>query len=46
MAGAATDYTEVMGLKERTGSWKIALFLPLVTVPQVLALGYILNFFG
>lgn len=46
MAGAATDYTEVMGLKERTGSWKIALFLPLVTVPQVLVLGYILNFFG
>jgi uncharacterized membrane protein YraQ (UPF0718 family) len=46
MAGAATDYTEIMGLKERTGSWKIALFLPLVTVPQVLILGYILNVMG
>ncbi len=46
MAGAATDYTEIMGLKERTGSWKIALFLPLVTVPQVLLLGYILNMVG
>lgn len=43
MAGAATDYTEIMGIKERTASWKIALFLPLVTVPQVLVLGYILN---
>lgn len=43
MAGAATDYTEIMGLKERTKSWKIALFLPVVTVPQVLLLGFILN---
>ena len=46
MAGVATDYTEVMGLKERTGSWKIAFFLPLVTVPQVLVLGYLLNVYG
>jgi hypothetical protein len=46
MAGAATDYTEIMGLKERTGSWKIALFLPLITVPQVLVLSYILNVMG
>lgn len=46
MAGAATDYTEIMGLKERTKSWKIALFLPLITVPQVLVLGYILNVMG
>lgn len=43
MAGASTDYTEIMALKETTRSWKIALFLPLVTVPQILALGYILN---
>jgi uncharacterized protein len=43
MAGAATDYTEVMALKETTGSWKISLFLPLVTVPQVLLLGWIMN---
>ena len=43
MAGAATDYTEVMGLKERTGSWKIALFLPLVTVPQVVLIALLIN---
>lgn len=43
MAGAATDYTEIMGLKERTRSWKIALFLPIVTVPQVVVVGIILN---
>jgi len=46
MAGVATDYTEIMGLKERTRSWKIALFLPLITVPQVLVIGYLLNVFG
>ncbi|MCY0964635.1 permease [Parathalassolituus penaei] len=46
MAGAATDYTEVMALKETTGSWKISLFLPLVTVPQVLFLGWIMNSVG
>lgn len=46
MAGAATDYTEIMGLRERTGHWKIALFLPLVTVPQVLLVGWLLNVFG
>ena len=46
MAGAATDYTEIMALKETTKSWKIALFLPLVTVPQVLLLGYIMNLAG
>ncbi|MCB0272638.1 MAG: permease [Bdellovibrionales bacterium] len=45
MAGVSTDYTEIMGLKERTKSWKIALFLPLVTIPQILILGYLLNKF-
>jgi len=43
MAGAATDYTEIMALKETTKSWKIALFLPLVTVPQVILVGWIMN---
>ncbi len=43
MAGAATDYTEIMSLKDTTRSWKIALFLPLVTVPQVLLLGWLMN---
>lgn len=46
MAGAATDYTEIMALKDTTRSWKIALFLPLVTVPQVLAIGWIMNVAG
>ncbi len=43
MAGIATDYTEIMGIKEGTKSWKIALFLPLVTVPQVVILSIIMN---
>ncbi|NNE92602.1 MAG: ATPase [Verrucomicrobiales bacterium] len=46
MAGAATDYTEILGLKEATRSFKIAIFLPLVTVPQVLAVGWFLNRFA
>jgi uncharacterized protein len=43
MAGAATDYTEILGIKETTKSWKIAFLLPILTVPQVLILGYLLN---
>jgi len=43
MAGVSTDYTEVMVLKGTTHSWKIALFLPLITLPQVVAIGYVLN---
>ena len=43
MAGAATDYTEIMALKDTTQSWKIALFLPLVTVPQVMLIGWLMN---
>lgn len=43
MAGVSTDYTEIMALKEQTRSWKIALFLPLVTLPQVIVLALILN---
>lgn len=43
MTGVSTDYTEVMVLRSVTKSWKIALFLPLVTVPQVTVLAYILN---
>jgi len=43
MAGVATDYTEMLVLREVTRSWKFALFLPLVTLPQVLALGWLLN---
>ena len=46
MAGAATDYTEVMVVKDTMKSWKIALFLPLITVPQVLFIGWIMNQVG
>jgi uncharacterized membrane protein YraQ (UPF0718 family) len=45
MAGVATDYTEVMSIKETTRSWKIALFLPLITVPQIVLIGAVLNQF-
>lgn len=43
MTGVSTDYTEIMSLKETTRSWKIALFLPLVTVPQVLLVSWLIN---
>ncbi|MHA1539046.1 MAG: permease [Alphaproteobacteria bacterium] len=43
MAGASTDYTEIMILREATKSWKIPLFLPLVTVPQIVVIGYLMN---
>lgn len=46
MAGVATDYTEIMGLKETTHSWKIALFLPLVTLPQVAAVSWLINLYA
>lgn len=43
MAGAATDYTEIMVLRETTRSWKAAFALPLLTVPQVLLIGWLLQ---
>ncbi len=43
MAGVATDYTEVMSIRDTTGSWRIALALPLIAVPQVMMIGWILN---
>ena len=45
MAGVSTDYTEIMAIRENTASWKIALFLPLVTLPQILLVAYILQRF-
>jgi uncharacterized membrane protein YraQ (UPF0718 family) len=45
MAGAATDYTEIVSLKETTGRWTTSLMLPLLTVPQVVALSYVMNVF-
>ena len=43
MAGAATDYTEIMALRETTRSWKLALALPLLASPQILIIALILN---
>ena len=43
MAGVSTDYTEILAIKETTKSLKIALFLPLVTVPQIVIIGIIMN---
>jgi uncharacterized membrane protein YraQ (UPF0718 family) len=42
MAGVATDYTEI-GLLWTTIGKKTAIWLPIVTVPQVLVLGYLFN---
>lgn len=43
MAGASTDYTEITALREATRSWKAGLFLPLVTLPQIIFIAYLLN---
>lgn len=43
MAGVATDYTEILVLRETTRSWKATLALPLITVPQVLVISWLLN---
>ena len=43
MTGVATDYTEIMILKEVSKSWRFSLFLPAVTLPQVLVISAILN---
>lgn len=43
MAGVATDYTELMVVKDTAKSWRIALFLPLISVPQILIIAWLLN---
>jgi uncharacterized membrane protein YraQ (UPF0718 family) len=43
MAGVATDYTEILVVREFTKSWKIAFAIPLVTVPQIIVLGLLMN---
>jgi hypothetical protein len=43
MAGVSTDYTEILVLQQMTRSVKIALLLPLITLPQIIVLGYVLN---
>ena len=46
MAGVSTDYTEIMILKDMAKSWKLALFLPLITVPQVVLIAWLINGFS
>ena len=46
MGGVATDYTEIMVLREATGSWKLTFLLPLFSVPQIILLGALLNYLG
>ncbi len=42
MAGVATDYTEIGLIWSNIGK-KAALWLPVITVPQILVLGYLFN---
>ena len=44
MAGVATDYTEIGLIWHNIGK-KAALWLPIITVPQIILLGYIFNIF-
>lgn len=46
MTGAATDYTEIMSLRETTLSWKATLALPLISTPQVILVGWLINHFA
>ena len=46
MAGAATDYTELASLRQTTRSWKATLALPLLTTPQVLLIGWLIQHCG
>lgn len=43
MAGVATDYTEIAVIKQTTNSWKITLLLPILTLPQIFVVSYLLN---
>ena len=45
MAGVATDYTEI-GLIWHNIGRKTALWLPIITVPQILIFGFIFNLFA
>ena len=46
MAGAATDYTEILSLRETTRSWRATLALPLISTPQVVLLGWLIQQFS
>jgi len=42
MAGVATDYTEIGLIWSNIGK-KAALWLPVITIPQIIILGYLFN---
>ena len=44
MTGVATDYTEIGLIWDNIGK-KVAIWLPIITVPQILILGYLFNNF-
>lgn len=46
MAGVATDVTEVLALRQATGSWRIALTLPLMSLPPIIIMAMALNMLG
>lgn len=46
MAGAATDYTQILSLRTTTRSWKATLALPLISTPQVLLIGWLIHYFS
>ena len=43
MAGVATDYTEIMVLRDTTRGWRIPLLMPLIAVPQIVVIAWTLN---
>ena len=43
MGGVATDYTEILVMRETTKSWKVALFIPLISLPQILIVAWLMN---
>ena len=43
MSGTSTDLSEIVILKQTTTSWAISLMLPLITLPQIIICGIILN---
>ena len=44
MAGVVTDYTEI-GLIWQNIGWRTAVWLPIITVPQVMVLAVLINYF-
>lgn len=46
MAGVSTDYTEMMIIRQFSQSWKVTFSLPLITLPQIILLGMIMNWAG